>query len=382
MEAKRDNPLIYKISSDIGFLSYDNNVYRSPDTTYTDYFSKSTGPVSIDPTIQAGFFLPLKTSAKFKLRPKLARNIVLDGGIDYHGKMFSKASLHNANEHRIYSILSIHKLSKLVGKYGGLFQFSSIKQSYVDRDSGQDKTSGVDDISDKYTYKKFGGLLDHKFKTGKITSSNSIGILKRDYIDTVVVSEYDNIESYFKSENKYNISKENRIGFDYQFSNLQYSDKHARRLSGILSSNNPLLRYTYHKLKANWQIDISENISYSSEFINSYRFDEYVSYNSYKLFEFGSNISIKRNKLLLKLEGSFQYRFYQNAYAFDNPIAGKMTYSDVQFSSILTYQVSRIMKLYTKVNFSSTFTSDTRYEYDKELISAGFKLDLKNRLSN
>jgi len=358
----------------LGLLSFDSNVYRSPDHTYNDYFSKKTGPVSVIPIVRRGFYFPISSSLSYERQ--MAENLV---GIKASaaGDFYQNETLRNANQYSIDVDLFGERQLNEAGEINVGFYAGNHSENYTDRDSGMGKTSGQFSISDKYKYKKYGAKTQYKAKFGKFKGAASLLIEKRDYVDTTVVAEYDQVISEFDSDIKYRLKKRTTLGLGYQFSNNDYSDRHARRLDGFLSSLSPLLKYKYHTVNTSFRQRISKKWIGSLGYSKVFRKDVHVGYNDYSEDQVDLKVILKKGDFRIRSLLTYRNRYYPNAFAFDNPVAGKNTYTYMKMANTLKYEYSSHMNLFFKVLLWKVQTQDTRYEYDRYKVSIGGQYNIQ-----
>ncbi len=358
-------------------IAYNSNAYRTPDGTYIDW-GQATNPV-INPNIQSGFFIPLK----YKLAGSYPVNsrTALKGGLDLGGKFYLDSDLTNANERKYkLDFGAAHTISgrkRHTSSIEGTLFINSVDKTYYDRDTGLEKTAGITDVADRYSYRGNGAQLRYKNRTSKIFRySGGITIGSRDYTDTIANSQMDYSFTTLDAEINYQLLKTTTLSAGIGREVQDYDERPSRNLAGSLFASNPALEYTYLTVALGVRHKLTDHWSLYGSYKNVDRSDGWVHYNDYTAHKLKIRAVHKRDNIKTRLSVSTQIRDYPNALAFDKPISGvnvNNTYDTLSWSLSRELKQTRNRSLWGKVAYNSIDTNDLRYNYDRYIISAGYK---------
>ncbi len=358
-------------------IGYNSNVYRTHDGTYTDWADNATP--TVNPNVQSGFFIPLKYNLEgiYALNNKTN----LQGELDAKGKFHLDSDLTNADETKYK--LDFGAIHTLAGKkrrvstiHGNLF-IDSVNKTYYDRDTGLEKTAGVTDVADRYSYRGHGVQLLYKNRTDQTFKyGGGLTIGSRDYTDTIANSQLDYDYTILKADIDYQLQKATTLSAGIEREVQDYDERPSRNPSGGLFLSNPALEYTYLTLSFGIRHRLNDNWVLHGDYKNIERDDSWVNYNGYTAHKFKLRAIHKRGNTRTKLSLSTQTRDYPNALAFDDPIINVRvikTYDTLSLSLSREIEQTKHRSLWGKVAYHNTDTNDLRYDYDRFLIFAGYK---------
>ncbi len=356
---------------------YNSNVYRTPGSNYIDW--GQTANPAIVPDTQSGFFTSLdyKLAATYSLNKKT----ILLGDLNLNGKFYPDSDLTNANETK-YKVdfgtkYTLSGKNRRTSSIEGVVVINSIKKTYYDRDTGLEKTAGVTDISDRYSYDGTGIELKYKNKTSKVFQyGTALAIGSRDYTDTIANSQMDYSYVTIGADVEYQLHKATSISADIEREVQDYDERSARNLSGTLLASQPTLEYTYLDLGLGIKHKLNNAWTLRANYTNVDRTDAWLGYNDYTAHKFKLRVIHKVDRLRTKLSLSKQMRDYPNALAFDKPVNGvnvSKTYDTLSLSLSSELQQTERRSLWGKVAYNSTNTNDLRYDYDRFIVFAGYK---------
>ncbi len=358
-------------------IGYNSNVYRTHDSTYTDWGDNAT-PV-VNPNVQSGFFVPLKYNLEgiYALNNKTH----LQGELDVKGKFYLGSDLTNANE-RKYKIDfgSIHILTgekRRASLIGGNLFIDSVDKTYYDRDTGLEKIAGITDVADRYSYRGHGIQLAYKNSTDRMFKyGGGLTIGSRDYTDTIANSQMDYDYTILKADLDYQLQKATTLSAGIRREVQDYDERPSRNLAGGLFLSNPVLEYTYLTLSFGIRHRLNDTWVLYGDYKNIERDDSWVNYNGYTAHKFKLRAIHKRDNIRTKLSLSKLTRDYPNALAFDDPVNGvniNKTYDTLTLSLSSEIEQTKHRSLWGKVSYHNTDTNDLRYDYDRFIITAGYK---------
>ena len=232
-------------------VGYDDNVYRSPSTSYVD-LSDPAQPV-VDPMVQSGVFLPINLKAEYAFdadsRTQLSFAYLFDG--DY----YPDSTLENANE---FSQRLRFKGRTLLGAPRGRrwkafstkFEMRRQDDTNFDPDDGIQRDVDGEDLSDRFSYTS--AALDTIFehRLGKVGWGLLAGAELRDYESVENVSAYDHKFFLGGTFVRFPVLPRTimKLGYDYYI--RDYAERLTRDLNGNLVVGNPELEYRYQSMEA------------------------------------------------------------------------------------------------------------------------------------
>ena len=358
-------------------VGYNSNVYRSPDGTYIDW-GQATDPV-VNPNVQSGFFVPLKynLTGSYALDDRHA----LKSELNVRGKFYLGSDLSNANQTKYK--LAFGASRTLTGKKrristieGGVFT-NAVNKTYYDRDTGLEKTAGITDVADRYSYRGNGLQVMYKNKTSKIFQyGGGISIGSRDYTDTIANSQMDYNFTTIEGEVNYRAWEKTKLSASIEREVQDYDERPSRNLAGSLFASHPALEYTYLTLALGLHQKLSDHWTLHAGYKNIDRNDGWVNYNGYTAHKFKIRLAHKAGNVKTKFSLGAQTRDYPNAIAFDKPVNGVnvgLTYTTLSWALSREVEQTKNRALWGKLAYNNTDTNDLRYNYDRFVITAGYK---------
>ncbi|MFV2061303.1 MAG: hypothetical protein ACC653_11520 [Gammaproteobacteria bacterium] len=374
--AAENNPDDKKLlmSAEVGF-GYDDNIYRAPSGPYTD--NAKHPPVPMIPVIHSSPFIPVRFLADYSSKSDATNTLVSSykfKGSFYTNRDYSNADqqLHKINFGNIKNYSQDKKRDDEL--YAGVF-LGYKKRLYVDRDTGDNQQSGPNDISDRYTYKFFGGELNYKKEQELMKYKLGASIESRDYIQPGTSSyDYDNTKIGVAGDVSWKVAKPTKLYAGLELYTLNYDTRPSRDADGTLFKSNPPRKYNYGIISVGMRHRFSRTWLIYLDLVNKQRADQFVGYDNYTKILYKARIHYRpTKKLRFKMTVSGWNRDYANALAFDEPGQAKKSYDGtlVKFSG--NYQFSKTMAMnlsYLQKNQDST---DLRYAYDRSITMANME---------
>jgi hypothetical protein len=361
-------------SASVG-LAYDSNIYRAPSAPYVD--EAPSVPVAVTPDEQSGFYVPLGLKGVY--RHLLNDSNALLTGYRFSGDLYIDSDFSNANNlsHKIrlgdeYTVKKNKAGSDTL--YVGLL-ISSVKDQYVDRDSGLDQTtSAAVDVSDRYSYNATGIEAAYKSNTGKIKYALKFKLINRDYDDPVVISQYDNTYMSLGGDVKFRLSKPSKLKLAVRHYTYDYDERPSRNVQGRLFASNPTRNYTYNEFSIAYAHRINKHWRGYAEYVIKKRSDDSVGYHDYDADKIRLRIKYRHNKKLqMKLALTSWQRDYPNAFAFDRQSQGELDYDGVIVEFDSKYHIDKHRSFVAKFNWRDDNSTDLRYEYERSKVLLGMK---------
>jgi hypothetical protein len=356
-------------------LGYETNAYHAPDHSYADYYADPTGATIVNPTEEAGLFIPLKITAQ--MANPIAAQTDLVAGYKFSGYYFPESTLNDASstdhEVRVGADSKLGKGGKKGKAYAGLFVRSHDKV-YVDRDSGDPKTSsGGLDVSNRYSYQSFGLEGDYE---RSLSRKNAVGVKAAyeslDYARPDAWSEYDHTYTMLGAYWNHRLAKGTKLKLGVTSETRDYKYRSSYDASGALVG--PLLAYTF----MGYDIGISHRFSDRTVAYLDYellaRSDNNVGYNDMDQSKVKLRLIHDLNeKLILRAKVTLTERDYPNAFNFEDPTQGSKSASatDVQLRG--EYQYTDNKTYYLELEQNRHDNTDDRYQYNNSAIMLGAK---------
>lgn len=356
-------------------LGFDSNIYRAPSGSYVDYAPAT--PVAITPDEQSGFYVPLGLKGEYR-HVQNDSNVLLTR-YRFSGDLYVDSDYSNANNFshklRLGNESTIKKNKNGADTvYVGLL-VSSVRDQYVDRDSGLDQTAGAAvDVSDRYSYKGAGLEAAYKSSTGKAKYSVKFKLINRDYDDPVVISQYDNTYMSLGGDIQFRLSKPSKLKLGFRHYTYDYDERPSRNAQGRLFASNPARKYTYDQFSIAYAYRINKKWRSYAEYVKRQRSDDYVGYHDYDADKIRLRIKYRHNKKLqMKLALTSWQRDYPNAFAFDRQAQGALDYDGVIVAFDSEYRMDKHKSLVAELNWRDDNSSDLRYEYQRTKLQVGMK---------
>lgn len=356
-----DEGMLWSASAGLG---YDSNVYLTPDAPYND-LSQAGNPLIV-PNKQSGLFVPLGLGADYSAPSGMAFSYRFDGEI------YLNSALRNANTYDNNATLGWNMTLGGADFYAGLLA-GYHKKIYYDRDTGEAKLSRVSgtNISNRYTHLDFGGEAKLRQKVGNVEYKLDTKLAMLFYNDPIVMAPLDHMLFELGGSGRFPLgSKSTKLKLGYDFAIRDYSNRSARNTQGVQSRANGLLTYYYHTVNAQLFQKLGRKFYAYLDYWHTWRIDGAVGYNSYSKdrVKLRLRYHLTRNFLL---HGSVSYsrKNYPNAFAYDNPAAGKKTYNLTEAS--LKAEYDHLFSgfgdpsLWIKGDYVKQSSSDLRYAYNQ-----------------
>lgn len=349
-------------------LGYDSNVYEAPNAAYVDYAAIG-GPQNVTPVRHSGLFIPIGFKAAYSGELQPAARFLASYRFDR--KDYLKSENDNAGEwtHKLKAGMEF-----IFGKKGRREDTLSFgpfltmhKETYYDHDTGSDKlTTAGEDVEERYSYDGMGVEAVYRSRTTAMQFGLHAEYESRDYDDPVAVSQYDNTRTIVGGEVEIPIARPIELELGYEWSAVDYDDRHARNALGQLFASAPLLRYTYNRYGVSLRGRMSKDAVVYLDYDRTDRTDEHVGYNDYEKDEYGIRIiytGIQDTKLRIKL--SSWKRDYPNAFAFDKAGQPQKKYDGIDALVKGEYKLTKAWVVWAEYKSEKQNSTDLRYDYDK-----------------
>jgi len=356
---------------------YDSNIFHTPNKTYFDYFSGGV------PTqkLQSGLFLPLDISIALNKEKKNPGAIFVDYNLG--GDFYTDIAHKNANnwgqELGAGKFVSLAKPGENKRQLEARFFVHQESKLYIDPDSGDKKLSSKgEDVSEKYSYLSLGAESVLDMELNKQWDVDIGADIERfDFKTPVRGSEYDHTYFGAFADLSFTPMRRTKLKASMDFYSKFYDFREARDLTGSTVGKRPLLKYSYTDISLSWRQRFHKKLVTYLDYDFSQRRDLDVGYNDRTAQGVGVRALLDLTPALsTKFKVSYSKNEYPRALAFDTPASGlKKTYSRVYLNWSLDYEISKDMILEAVVKYYDTNTNDTRYDYERNVISVGVVKD-------
>lgn len=355
-------------------LGYNSNIYQTPSAGYIDISQAPS--VAVNPSVKSGMFVPLK--ARIDYQHLLSASLELKADYRLNSKRYLNRDYSNGDKtvHRFdvggeYIFRQIK--SRRDSFYAGVF-VKNVKEFYVDRDSGEDKqTTAAVNVSERYYYDSVGLELEYKHRTGDIQYGISWLSERLDYVDPVVVSQYDNDYQKLAAEVTFRLAAPTKLSFDFSNANRAYDERPSRDLNGSMFASYPAREYDYQTLATTLRHKIDPAWVGYVTYKYSTREDLYVGYNDYTGHTVKARLLHKTDKARTRLALGYKTLNYDNALAFEEVAGGKKTYNALEASISTELPQGEHRAWWGEIKYNAVDTNDSRYKYDRYKVALGYK---------
>lgn len=364
-----------ELSARISFGN-DDNVFRAPDGPYAD-FSDPTIP-TVTPEEKSGVFLPFSLDAKYMVNALTHEGFF--GAYRLAGKYYQDKELDNANEF-------IHELSfgsqyrrKVEEKARERYVFSAFKiaqhnEVYFDSDDGANRDLNGEPLDDRFNYLRYGPELrlrqtyNDKFTLGLVVTGQLWN-----YEDVTVVPEYDH--EYFllglTIQNKFTPTSLLRITADAY--SRRFGDRPSYDLNGQQLITNPPVRYDYIDVGVQARQRITDNLWFGVRYNRTDREDQFVGYNNFVRDSYGVELHWRiGRRFRFEAEGRYRLYDFENAFAFNSPLAGAKTLETADVRIRASFRMTRSLFLDLDATLREQVSTDARLEYQRDQIVLGVR---------
>jgi tetratricopeptide (TPR) repeat protein len=368
-------PGSFEINARLGIGS-DDNIFRAPSQPYID-LSDPTLPVVV-PEIFSGTFVPVDFQARYTINSLKWENFF--GAYRLSGRFYDGDTENNADEYvhefRFGSEYDRREGTRRSRVYSA-FAFAQHDEQYVDPDTGNPRTAGGQEITDRMNYKRFGPQMTVLQGFGKFTFGLRMKAELWDYEDTEIVPEYDHEYFLFGGNFQYKFAAYSLLRLTVEKSSRRYSERPSFDLNGNQLITNPALRYDYLEYGLLARQRITEDIWFGFGYELMDREDRYQGYNDFTrdTYSFEFHWSPGR-RFDLELHGYYRNYDYPNAFAFHDPAGGEKTLETADAELLATWRLTTHFKLVAEVDYRENTSSDFRIGYDRTRYSLGLVWEL------
>ncbi len=356
--------LIFNIQVSFGT---DDNVFLSPDQPYID-FSDPAQPI-VTPEVQSGAFMPVDMRAKYKVNAYANEGFF--GQYRLTGRYYQDTELDNANEylHELSFGSEYKRYDEERDRERQVFSAFKIAQHdgvYFDPDDGASRVVNNVVLDDRFNYIRYGPEIRARQRGEKL----GFGVVFKgqlwNYDDVEVVPEWDHEYMLGRLHAQYQFTPTSLLRVTGEWYTRRYGDRRARDLNGLQLITNPELRYDYIGAEIVARQRITDTLWFGVEFDRTEREDKFVGYNDYTRDSYGAEISWRpHRRFRLHTWGYYREYDYDNAFAFNNPVAGPRTLEVAEIFLEASWRMTPSLDLVFEGEYTDRVSTDLRLQYER-----------------
>jgi hypothetical protein len=246
------------------------------------------------------------------------------------------------------------------------FKVAQHDETYYDPDNGGDRNIGGVDISDRMNYMRYGPELSFLQKSTRLSLGLQMKAQLWDYEETVATSEYDHEYFLLRLHGQYKFAPTSLLRVTLEGFSRRFSDRPSYDLDGRQRLGNPNIRYDYYSLGLTARQRIFDSLWFGIDVKRRVRTDQYVGYNDYDRDSFGLELHwTPTERFDFEANGIYRLYNFPNAFAFNNPVAGRKTQESAEINLLGTFQMTRHLSIVGTARYRETVSNDTRIQYER-----------------
>ena len=358
-----------------GFGS-DDNVYRSPSVSYVD-ISDPDNQVPVDPVIQSGSFIPVSLGARYLVNSFEHESFF--ARYRGSGRFYSDRELSNADEYIQELAIGTEFKKDREGRQNRLFSAFTIAQhdeTYYDPDTGLDRLVNDVDIGDRLSYLRYGPEIWTRQSWERFSFNVWAKAQLWNYEDTEAVPEYDH--EYFRvgTSAQYRFTQTSLLRLTADTYRRYFTDRPSFELDGTQPVGNPSVEYRYVDLGVAARQKVTGAFWFGVSYVRTDRMDAYIGYNDYFRDSYGAEFRLRfGDRFRLKAEALYRIYNFANAFAFNNPAAGRKTLETATGNVRAVLEMGWNMRLVGEYEYKDVTSNDTRIAYERNIFLLSLQWD-------
>lgn len=354
----------------------DDNIFRTPAEPYID-LADPAFPIVV-PEIYSGVFVPVELRAGYHINTSPLEKFF--GAYRLDARFYDGDTENNADEffHELrFGSEYDRREDGRVSRVYSAFALAQHDEQYVDPDTGNPRTSGGQEITDRMNYVRYGPELNIVQRWGGFGFAFRMKGQLWDYEDTEIVPEYDHEYFLFGANVQYRLPWDTLFRLSVEKSSRRYSERPAFDLNGDQFVTNPALRYDYLEYGFTVRQRMFDSFWFGFGYEIMDREDRYVGYNDFTRNSYSFDLHWSPGgRFALAMSGWYRDYDYPNAFAFNNPGAGEKTLETLDAEILATFLLGRHFWLEAEIDYRETASTDTRIEYDRTWYSLSLVWEL------
>ncbi len=359
-----------------GFGS-DDNVYRTPAESYID-ISDPNQPVQVDPVVQSGSFVPVSLGARYLVNSFEHESFF--ARYRGSGRFYTDRELQsNADEYiQELAIGTEYKKDKesRQSRVYSAFTIAQHEETYFDPDTGLDRTVNLTDIGDRLSYLRYGPEIWTRQSWNRFSFNVRAKAQLWNYENTEVVPEYDH--EYFRvgGSVQYRFTQTSLLRFTADTYRRYFTDRPSFELDGTQPIGNPPVEYRYVDYGAEARQKVTGAFWFGVSYVRTERMDAYIGYNDYLRDSYGAEFRLRfGDRFSLKAEALYRIYNYANAFAFNNPAAGRKTLETATGKLKAVLEMGWNTRLVGEYQYKDVTSNDTRIAHQRSLFLLSLQWD-------
>jgi hypothetical protein len=361
-------------------LGFDDNAYLAPSSPYFD--QNQERPVR--PDAKSGFFLPVELDAEW-LRGSDTRWFadLGAGGDFYGGGDTSDADEYDVSlEAGVQWLLAKRDWRESTLSVAPLLGYR--KRIYFDRDTGLPRTSGGEDVSDRFSYSRAG--LDAEWEHGiwdRVEIEADAFFEERNYSDDQPLLTLDHAYYGAGIEVEIELTDPLSLYVEYESSVRDYDERRARDREGRLLSGNEVLRYDYGETTVTLRWRVTDAWVVYADGSHRRRLDDFVGFNDYSQRSARVRGLRWTDASRWRIELEYWERDYDDAFIFEEPVDPRTAapnpakqYETLDAELRWRKQLGDRLALQVEAEFRHQSATDPRYDYQRTVVMAGLRWEL------
>lgn len=351
----------------------DDNVYRSPATSYVD-LADPAQPV-VTPNVQEGSYVPVSLNAKYQVNS--LENEGFFGVYRLGGRYYVDEALKNANEylHEIgFGSEYRRREEARERRVYSAFKLAQHEETYYDPDTGLERNVSGVDIGDRMSYIRYGPEFWIRQRFGKFTIGGRAKGQLWNYEETGTVPEYDHEYWQVGVNTQYQFTSTSLLRLTAEYYTRRFGDRPSFELDGTQPVTNPSIRYDYTEYAVEARQRITGSFWFGVEYARTARTDQYVGYNNYIRDDYAAQLHLTVGDRF-SFDASAGYRIYdyENAFAFNEPLAGPKTLEVAIGTVSAGLRLTDSLSLVGEFYYRDVTSNDTRIEYARNQFLIGIR---------
>jgi len=347
----------------------DSNVFRTPAEPYIDQSNPNLPLVT--PEVQQGFFIPASLSAKYSVQSFEHESFF--GAYRFGGRFYQDKALENGNEFQHELSFGTEYDRRKETRRRRLYSAFTIAQHdevYYDRDTGGSLMVGDTDIADRFDYIRYGPEIWFAQAYDRL----SLGFRAKgqlwNYKDIPDVPAYDHEYLLAGIHGQYRFTRTSLVRLTGDYYRRHFTDRPSFDLDGSQPIGNPPVEYDYIELGITARQRVYSGMWFGLDYVRTEREDAYAGYNNYVRNSYGAEIHWRFGpRFDVEASAIYMVYDYENAFAYQNPTAGRKTLERSLASVIASFDMTRNLTLVAEYRYDDAQSNDERIAYNRNRIS-------------
>jgi hypothetical protein len=344
----------------------DDNPNRSPSDPYVDLALDDEPLVLPDPIETT--YLPLDIDAEYVLHNEpgdtdFIFGYELDG--DYYGEYFANDEV--TQRFRMGADVNLDAGRGRKRTIGSSIFATHHYQRDVDLEDGVDRVIADDyEIYRRFSFRSAGLESDFTYSLGNWNWGFDVRLEHRDYDEVPIVADFDDDIYVIKTRVEYAVNSATSVHLGLQRYRRAFERLPSRDLDGTLLSTNPPLEYDYGAVELGMDRQLGQRFQLEATYRRSDRTDDFVGYEDYTQTAVGLRASYRATRnLWMSLGMETRSYEYPNAFAFNNPAAGRRELEDTVADFSAEYELSRRWSVIASLALTDVTSTDARAAYTR-----------------